>query len=181
MRYRCPSGKTKTCWWNKTWFGRRGAYNEKIVAQEVGELLGQAIGHVKQLGAEADQEAFVCTIHGTLIRLVATRFTTSYLASLRTHHIPLTETLYVRRSKAYDFKTQEGRRTVLELCIGLLDGTYGVAMQKSASYRRSSNWKMNKKVWKHRNLLLILLLLTNAQRVPYSRNRPSGHQAHNAS
>jgi hypothetical protein len=77
--------------------------------------------HVKQLGAEADQEAFVCTIHGTLVRLVATRFTASYLASVRTHHIPLTETLYVRRSKVYDFKTQEGRKMVLKLSIGLLD------------------------------------------------------------
>ena len=76
---------------------------------------------MKQLGADADQEAFVCTIHGTLVRLVATRFTASYLASLRTHHIPLTETLYVRRSKAYDLKTQEGRNMVLKLCIGLLD------------------------------------------------------------
>ena len=83
--------------------------------------MGEAIEHVQQLGAEADQEAFVCTIHGTLVRLVAARFTTSYLASLRTYHIPLTETLYVRRSKAYDLKTEEGRETVLKLCIGLLD------------------------------------------------------------
>jgi hypothetical protein len=63
----------------------------------------------------------VCTIHGTLVRLVVARFTTLFLASLRTHHIPLTETLYIRRSKAYDFKTQEGRTTVLKLCNGLLD------------------------------------------------------------
>jgi hypothetical protein len=83
--------------------------------------LGQTIEHVKQLGAEADQEAFICTIHGTLVRLVAVRFTASYLASLRTQYIPLTETLYVRRSKAYDFKTQEGREEGLKLFIGLLN------------------------------------------------------------
>lgn len=76
---------------------------------------------MKELGAEADQEAFVCCIHGTLVTLVAARFTALYLASLRTQHIPLTETLYVRRSKAYDFKTQEGREAGLKLCIGLLN------------------------------------------------------------
>jgi hypothetical protein len=76
---------------------------------------------VKQLGAEADQEAFVCCIHGTQVTLVAARFTALYLASLRTQHVPLTETLYVRRSKAYNLKTQEGRVAVLKLCIGLLD------------------------------------------------------------
>jgi hypothetical protein len=50
----------------------------------------------------------VCTIHGTLVRLVVTRFTTSFLASLKTRRIPLAETLYIRHSKAYDLKTQEG-------------------------------------------------------------------------
>ena len=100
--------------------------------------MGQAIEHVKQLGAEVDQEAFMCTIHGTLVRLVAARFTASYLASLKTHHIPLTETLYVRRSKVYDLKTQEDRKRVLKLCIGC-STTCRVAMLKSASYRRASS------------------------------------------
>ena len=63
----------------------------------------------------------MCCIHGMQVTLVAARFTALYLASLRAQHIPLTETLYVRRSKAYNFKTQEGRETGLRLCIGLLN------------------------------------------------------------
>jgi hypothetical protein len=104
---------------------------------------------VKQLRAEVDQEAFVCTIHGTQVRLVAARFTASYLASLKTNHIPLTETLYVRRSKVYDLKTPEGRKRALKLCIGLFDYMRGghaeigllqkVFKQKRRYYRRASS------------------------------------------
>jgi hypothetical protein len=74
-----------------------------------------------QLGPWRDQEAFVLSIHGTHIRLIASHFTAKYLSHVNSPTMPTTEHLMVRRSKWYDLKLMSDRREALKLCIGIDD------------------------------------------------------------
>jgi hypothetical protein len=90
------------------------------LAQEVAELLGQAMEHCANLGGFRDQEAFVLSIHGTHLKLTVAYFTEQYLSYVNSPTMPITETLWVRRSPAIDLKLEEGRRNALRLLIGLI-------------------------------------------------------------
>lgn len=101
--------------------GEEEPYSSKVLAQQVAEILGQAAGHVTELGEYKDQEAFVLSIHGTQIRLIVAHISAAYLRYLGTSTMPVTEHLYVRRSRAFDMKLQPGRAEALRLCIGLVE------------------------------------------------------------
>ena len=85
------------------------------------ELLGQAMEHCAQLGRWRDQEAFILTIHGVHLKLVAAHFSARYLLHVKSPMMPDDENLWVRRSSHYDLKTQLGRAGALKLCIGMFE------------------------------------------------------------
>jgi hypothetical protein len=101
--------------------GEGESYSPDILGQEVAELLGQAMEHCEQLGGWRDQEAFVLTIHGTHLKLVAGHFSAKYLSYVNSPMIPDDEDLWVRRSRYYDLKTQSGRAGALKVCIGVFE------------------------------------------------------------
>jgi hypothetical protein len=84
-------------------------------------MLGQAMEQAAQLGSWRDQEAFVLSIHGTQLRLIAAHFTAKYLSHVNSSTMPTTEHLWVRRSKCYDIKLVADRPGALKLCIGLYE------------------------------------------------------------
>jgi hypothetical protein len=87
----------------------------------VAELLGQAIEQSGQIGGGCDQEAFVLSVHGTRLKLVAARFSAAYLSYVRSEKMPVEEYLWVRRSEPYDLKTHLGRVVGLKICIGIIN------------------------------------------------------------
>ena len=101
--------------------GQEEPYSPAVLAQEVAELLGQATEHSIQLGGWRDQEAFVISIHGTHLKLMAAHFTASYLSSVNSMRLPVAEPLWVRRSQPYDLKLTLGRGEALKLCIGIFE------------------------------------------------------------
>jgi hypothetical protein len=100
--------------------GERERYSVRLLAQEVSELLGQAAGHVAELGGWRDQEAFVASIHGTVFRMTAANISGAYLSRLNSSTMPDGERLWVRRSEGYDLKTQTGRDGALILLIAMM-------------------------------------------------------------
>jgi hypothetical protein len=100
--------------------GEEESYSPDILGQEVAELLGQAMEHCAQLGRWRDQEAFILTIQGVHLKLVAAhfKFSARYLLHVKSPMMPDDENLWVRRSSHYDLKTQLGRAGALKLCIG---------------------------------------------------------------
>jgi len=101
--------------------GEEEKYSSSVLAQEVAELLGQAMEHATQLGRPRDQEAFVLSIHGTHLKLTAAHFTTKYLSHVNSPTMPDSEKLWVRRSEPYDLKLRPGRAGALQLCIGIFE------------------------------------------------------------
>lgn len=96
------------------------AYNANTLAQEVAELLGQALAGYRAEGSkEEDQEAYVLTIHGTQLRLVAGYFTKEYLSYVQSQTLPVEQHLYIRRSRFYELKDPADRLEALKLIIGL--------------------------------------------------------------
>lgn len=87
----------------------------------MGELLGQAMEHIVQLGQRRDQEAFVLSIHGTQLKLTAAYLTADYLSYVHSPMIPDHEKLWVRRSEPYDLKTRLGRAGALKMLIGIYE------------------------------------------------------------
>jgi hypothetical protein len=83
---------------------RRSPYQREPLGQEVAELLAQAQANVAELAAYRNQEAFVISIHGTQLRLVAAHFTSSFFAAVTTAFLPAVEMLRVRRSRAFEMK-----------------------------------------------------------------------------
>ncbi|PYI04022.1 hypothetical protein BO78DRAFT_321397 [Aspergillus sclerotiicarbonarius CBS 121057] len=101
--------------------GEEERYSAEILAQEVAQLLGQAMEHVTQIDCCRDQEAFILSLHGTHLKLTAAHFTADYLRHVNSPLMSETETLWVRRSKPHDLKTQQGRAGALQLCIGVYE------------------------------------------------------------
>jgi hypothetical protein len=91
----------------------------RILGQEVAELLAQAQVNCDELAAYRDQEAFIISIHGTQLRLIAAHFTSAFLAALNTSFLPAKEVLRVRRSRAFEMKLVEDRIAALKMLIGL--------------------------------------------------------------
>lgn len=101
--------------------GEQQGFVADLLAQEVAELLGQAQEHCRQVERTIDQDAFVVTIHGTVLRLTTAHFTREYLEAVESKALPFPQQLHVRRSKRYQLKTMDGRLEALRLCVGLLD------------------------------------------------------------
>lgn len=101
--------------------GEEERYSPDVLAQEIAELLGQAMEHNAQIGNITDQEAFVLSMHGTHLKLTAAHFTSEYLSHVRSHTMPQSEKLLVRRSKPFDLKSKLGRAGALQLCIGIFE------------------------------------------------------------
>jgi hypothetical protein len=100
--------------------GEPEAYNPKTLAQEVGELLGQALAEYRaDFSNKGDQDAYVLTIHGTQLRLVAANFSEDYLRYVQSPTMPGTQRLYVRRSRFYELKDPLDRVEALKVVIGL--------------------------------------------------------------
>lgn len=74
-----------------------------------------------QLGPWSDREAFVLSIHGTRLRLIAAHFTAKYLSCVNSATMPTTEHLWVRRSKWFDLKLVAERPGALKLCMGIYE------------------------------------------------------------
>ncbi len=95
----------------------------RILGQEVAELLGQAQANAaEQLGAAgggSDQEAFVISVHGTQLRLVAAHFARSFLAALATPLLPAAQLLRVQRSRAFEMKRAADRAAAVKMLFGL--------------------------------------------------------------
>jgi hypothetical protein len=96
-------------------------YSACTLAQEVSELLGQAVGHVAELEGWRDQEAFVAGIHGTVFRVTAANISAAYLSHLNSSTMPDSERLWVRRSEGHDLKTQTGRDNALVFLIAIME------------------------------------------------------------
>ncbi|KZF26769.1 hypothetical protein L228DRAFT_243284 [Xylona heveae TC161] len=101
--------------------GENEKYSATVLAQEVAELLAQAINHNEQLGKTNDQESFVISIHGAVLRLSAARFDAAYLSHVKSGLVPAEETAWVRRSSPFNLRERDGREGALKLCIGLLE------------------------------------------------------------
>lgn len=99
--------------------GQPEAYNPKTAAQEVAEMLGQALAEYRAGGSERDEMSYVVTIHGTRLRVAGAYFTKRYLDLVQSPHMPTDEHLYVRRSEFYELKDQGGRAAALKLLVGL--------------------------------------------------------------
>lgn len=98
-------------------------YVPRLLAQEVGEMLGQAMAHCKQVfaGQWSDQEAWIITMHGTELRLVTAHFSQDYLRRVNSSSMPPSEHLVVFRSVPIDLKTADGRLTGLRLMVALVE------------------------------------------------------------
>jgi hypothetical protein len=81
-------------------------------------MLAQAQKNYRELPTHADQEAFVVSIHGTQLRLVAAHFSSSYLASLATSSLAASEIIMVRRSRAFEIKHVPDRIEALKMLVG---------------------------------------------------------------
>src|SRR5579862_7091859 len=101
--------------------GEEEKYSDELLGQELAELLGNAMANVNELVEPTDQEAFLFTLHGTHLKLVVARFTTTYLTRVKSHSIPENEKLWIRRSIPFQLKDREGREGALRMTIGLLE------------------------------------------------------------
>lgn len=99
--------------------GQPEAFQEESLAQEVAELLGIALASYRSGNAGNDQEAYVVTIHGTQLRLVAATFTASYLRAVQSDVMPAFERQDIRRSKFFELKDPDGRKEALRMLYGL--------------------------------------------------------------
>jgi hypothetical protein len=96
-------------------------YSERLVSQEVAEMIGQicAQDRFKFLQSPAGaQEAFILNMHGTQRRLATAYFSDDYTASVRNSTaLPDDCYLYYRQSKACDMKYEKRR---VETTLGFL-------------------------------------------------------------
>ncbi|KAK2810539.1 hypothetical protein FQN50_002796 [Emmonsiellopsis sp. PD_5] len=99
--------------------GQPETYNRQTLAQEVAELLAQALAGYRLDGPNQDEEAFLLTIHGTQLRLVTAYFTADYLRHVQSTTMPVDQFLFVRRSRFYELKEPAQRVEALKLIIGL--------------------------------------------------------------
>ncbi len=93
----------------------------RVFGQEVAELLAQAQVNSDELASVRDQEAFIISVHGTQLRLIAAHFRSVYLAALTTSFLPAEEVLRVRRSRAFEMKLVEERIAILKTLLGLFN------------------------------------------------------------
>ncbi|KAH0534228.1 hypothetical protein FGG08_007185 [Glutinoglossum americanum] len=116
--------------------GEEEKYSEALLGQELAELLGHAMANVNELVQPTDQEALLLTIHGTHLKLVVARFTTAYLTYVKSHSIPESERLWIRRSSPFQLKDREGREGALRMIIGILEyiksGTSEIGLMQAA-------------------------------------------------
>ncbi|PKX90067.1 uncharacterized protein P174DRAFT_377347 [Aspergillus novofumigatus IBT 16806] len=89
--------------------GQPERFNYKILGQEVAELLGIACEQDRLLNRREDQEAFLISIHGTQVRLVAAYFTADYLHAVKSKFLAADQYLWVRRTRAMELKSRQGR------------------------------------------------------------------------
>ncbi|KAJ9370317.1 hypothetical protein DTO282E5_5026 [Paecilomyces variotii] len=96
-------------------------FNWDTLAQEVAELLGQAMTSCKKMhGGWKDQDAWIISIHGTQLRLVTARFKEGYLRQVNSSMVAQTEYVVVFRSRPFDLKLDEGRVQAVKAIIALL-------------------------------------------------------------
>lgn len=99
--------------------GQPEAFQEESLAQEVADLLGIALAGYRSGDSGNDQEAYVVTIYGTQLRLVAATFTASYLRTVQSDVMPAFERQDIRRSKFFELKDPDGRKEALRMLYGL--------------------------------------------------------------
>ncbi|RHZ67145.1 uncharacterized protein CDV56_107799 [Aspergillus thermomutatus] len=95
-------------------------FNYKTLGQEVSELYGIACEQDRLLDQRLDQEAFLISIHGTQVRLVAAYFTADYLRAVKSNSLPADQYLWVRRTRPFDLKSRQGRKDALRNIMGLV-------------------------------------------------------------
>ncbi|EAW19853.1 uncharacterized protein NFIA_094730 [Aspergillus fischeri NRRL 181] len=100
--------------------GQPERFNYKTLGQEVAELLGIACGQDRLLNRREDQEVFLISIHGTQVRLVAAYFTADYLHAVKPNFLPAEQYLWVRRTRAMELKSRQGREEALRNIMGLV-------------------------------------------------------------
>jgi hypothetical protein len=100
--------------------GQPERFNYKTLGQEVAELLGIACEQDRLLNRREDQEAFLISIHGTQVRLVAAYFTADYLHAVKSKFLPADQYLWGRRTRAMELKSRQGREEALRNIMGLV-------------------------------------------------------------
>ncbi|KAL7266712.1 hypothetical protein RUND412_010733 [Rhizina undulata] len=95
-------------------------YNDKIVAQQFAQMLAQVRKQLVFNRGIKSQEAFVFSMHGTLLHIAIAFFPKEYIACIRSNTpLPADQFLYFRRSKAFDFTDPEQRVETLQLTLGV--------------------------------------------------------------
>jgi hypothetical protein len=118
--------------------GEQESFSPNVLAQEAGELLGQAMSHCKQIpgGDWQDQEAWGLTIHGTEVRLLACLVTKKYLSYLCSPFMRDSEHLVIFRSEPFNLKLDEERpkalKAVMALLLYLKSGKANIALLRLA-------------------------------------------------
>lgn len=88
--------------------GQPEAFQEESLAQEVAELLGIALAGYRSGDSGNDQEAYVVTIHGTQLHLVAATFTASYLQAVQLDVMPAFKWQDICQLKFFNLKDLDG-------------------------------------------------------------------------
>lgn len=99
--------------------GQPETYNPRTLAQEVAELLGPALAVYRTEHAGGGQDAYVLTVHGTQLRVVAAHLTDDYLDCVQSSTMPVEQQLCVRRSRFYELKDPADRGEALKVVMGL--------------------------------------------------------------
>ncbi|RMJ23709.1 hypothetical protein PHISP_05415 [Aspergillus sp. HF37] len=101
--------------------GEAETFSEEVLAQEVAELLGQAMTQSQAMGGWQDQEAWLLSIHGTEIRIVTAFFTAKYMEAVNSANgIAPDQRLNIFRSRPINLKYDDGQRIVGKVVIALL-------------------------------------------------------------
>lgn len=97
-----------------------------ILAQEVAELLGQAMENRKQVSENrwVEQESFTVSIHGTKLKITAAYFSAEYLHHVSSRITPTDQVLWVRRTGPLDLREPAQRAQALRWLIGLVAFMY---------------------------------------------------------
>lgn len=95
--------------------------NWDMLGQQVAELLGQAMVSCKEIYNHwRDQDAWIISIHGTVIRLVTARFREGYLRQVNSLMVRTNEYLVVFRSRPFNLKLDEDRIEAVRAIIALI-------------------------------------------------------------
>jgi hypothetical protein len=98
--------------------GQQSQYQSSSSNKKWPKLLAQAQANAEKLAAYRDQEAFIVTIHGTQLRVIAAHFTSTNLAAVTMSFLPTSEVVRVRRSSAFEMKLVANGMAALSMLIG---------------------------------------------------------------